>query len=178
MKTAMMRKTIARTGLAGLLASALLVHAAPAFALGDDTPATPTCKRGEVYDGKLKKCVKRAAANLTDDALSDYAYALAKAARFEESLEVLDTLKQPHTAKALNYRGYATRKLGRTEEGIGYYLQSVKLDPRYARVREYLGEAYVIQGKPDLARQQLAVIETLCGTSCEEYRDLKEALVD
>ncbi|RYG62485.1 tetratricopeptide repeat protein, partial [bacterium] len=99
-------------------------------------------------------------------------------ARFEEALEVLDTLKQPHTAKALNYRGYATRKLGRTEEGIGYYLQSVKLDPRYARVREYLGEAYVIQGKPDLARQQLAVIETLCGTSCEEYRDLKEALVD
>jgi hypothetical protein len=27
--------------------------------------------------------------------------------------------------RALNYRGYATRKLGRTDEGIGYYLKSV-----------------------------------------------------
>src|SRR3546814_4730696 len=74
----------------------------------------------------------------------------------------------------LNYRGYATRKLGRTEEGIGYYKQAVALDPNYTLAREYLGEAYVTQGKLDLARVQLAEIEKRCGTTCEPYEDLAE----
>ncbi len=89
---------------------------------------------------------------------------------------MLDTLENPNTAKALNYRGYATRKLGRTDEGIKYYLQSVKLDPQYAQVREYLGEAYVIKGRLDLAQQQLQLIQSICGNTCEEYRDLAETI--
>jgi hypothetical protein len=103
---------------------------------------------------------------------------LAKDGRYEEALALLDTLKQQNTAKALNYRGYATRKLGRTDEGISYYLQSVKLDPQYAQVREYLGEAYVIKGRVDLAQEQLQQIKSICGTGCEEYQDLAEAIDD
>jgi len=34
------------------------------------------------------------------------------------------------------------RKLTRTDEGIGYYLKSVALDPKYPQVRGYFGEAY------------------------------------
>src|ERR1700752_3116725 len=75
----------------------------------------------------------------------------------------------PSTPRALNYRGYATRRLGRTDEGVGYYLQSVTLDPFYPQVREYLGEAYVIEGKFDLAKDQLATIEKICGKECEYY---------
>ena len=57
------------------------------------------------------------------------------------------------------------------------YLQSVALDPNYPQVREYLGEAYVIQGKFDLAKDQLSTIEKLCGSKeCEYYEDLAEAL--
>jgi tetratricopeptide (TPR) repeat protein len=89
---------------------------------------------------------------------------------------VLDLLQDPKTPKALNYRGYATRKLGRTEEGIGYYLQSVAMAPDYVKVREYLGEAYVVQGKIDLARQQLEKIKSLSGTDSEEYEDLAKAI--
>ena len=85
-------------------------------------------------------------------------------------------MQNANTPKALNYRGYITRKLGRTEEGIGYYLKSVALDPKYIQVREYLGEAYVTQGKLDLAKEQLSAIQTLCGTVCEEYLDLSEAI--
>jgi hypothetical protein len=40
--------------------------------------------------------------------------ALAKSERYQEALNVLDTLENPNTPRALNYRGYATRKLGRT----------------------------------------------------------------
>jgi Flp pilus assembly protein TadD len=75
--------------------------------------------------------------------MTEYAYALAKSDRYQEAIDVLDLLDNPNTPRALNYRGYATRKLGRTDEGIGYYLKSVALDPNYPQVREYLGEAYV-----------------------------------
>ena len=44
-------------------------------------------------------------------------------------------------------------------------------------MREYLGEAYVIEGKFDLAKDQLATIEKLCGSKdCEYYEDLAKAL--
>jgi tetratricopeptide (TPR) repeat protein len=70
------------------------------------------------------------------------------------------------------------RKLGRTDEGTGYYLKSVALDPNYPQVREYLGEAYVIEGKYDLAKEQLSTIEKLCSKDCEYYEDLAGALTE
>jgi hypothetical protein len=137
---------------------------------------TSTCPKGHIFSVKKRKCVLLKSENPSDDELTDYSFALAQAKRFDEALETLDLVKNPDTPKALNYRGYVTRKLGRTEEGIGYYLKSVALDPQYVQVREYLGEAYVTQGKLDLAKQQLSAIETLCGTVCEEYLELSEAI--
>jgi tetratricopeptide (TPR) repeat protein len=135
-----------------------------------------TCAPGMVWDTKRHKCLIRHSSVLPDSELTEYAYALAKADRYQEAIDVLDLLNNPDTPRALNYRGYATRKLGRTDEGIGYYLKSVALDPHYPQVREYLGEAYVIQGKFDLAKDQLATIEKLCGSDCEYYEDLANAL--
>ncbi len=136
-----------------------------------------TCAPGQVWDKKTHKCLERHSGVLSDPDLTEYAYSLAKADRYQEAIDVLDMLGSSNTSRALNYRGYATRKLGRTEEGVGYYLKSVALDPNYAQVREYLGEAYVIQGKYDLAKDQLATIQKLCGsTDCEYYEDLAGAL--
>ncbi len=153
----------------------------PALALGgggsnSNSSTMPTCPRGQVYSQQARKCVQARSELLNDDNLTDYAYALAEEARFDEALDTLDMVRNPNTAKAFNYRGYITRKLGRTDEGIGYYLKSIALDPQYAQVREYLGEAYVTQGKIDLANEQLQVIRRLCGTACEEYEDLAEAI--
>lgn len=150
-----------------------------AFADGDEEePAKPNCPKGQVWDSKSQRCVMQTSSLVPDADRTDYAYRLARDGRYEEALALLDTLKEPNTAKALNYRGYATRKLGRTDEGIGYYLQSVKLDPQYAQVREYLGEAYVIKGRLDLAQEQLRQIQSICGNNCEEYQDLAEAIAD
>ncbi|HEY5206482.1 MAG TPA: hypothetical protein VIJ63_18060 [Roseiarcus sp.] len=136
-----------------------------------------TCAPGQVWDKKTHKCLERHSGVLPDAEMTEYAYSLAKADRYQEAIDVLDLLGNPNTPRALNYRGYATRKLGRTEEGVGYYLKSVALDPAYPQVREYLGEAYVIQGKFDLAKDQLATIEKLCGSKdCEYYEDLADAL--
>ena len=93
-----------------------------------------------------------------------------------DRLPTMRNLVERFEAEWLKDRGYATRKLGRTDEGIGYYQRSIALDPHYAKVREYLGEAWIVKGRPDLAKAELATIKTLCGTQCEEYRDLKAAI--
>ena len=123
-----------------------------------------TCNPGQVWDTKKHKCLQRRSEVLPDSQLTEYAFALAKADRFQEALDVLDSLKDPNTPRALNYRGYATRKLGRTDEGIGYYLKSVALDPQYPQVREYLGEAYVIEGRSG------------AGPAGEHRKDLRQGL--
>jgi tetratricopeptide (TPR) repeat protein len=135
-----------------------------------------TCAPGQIWDTKHHKCLVRHSGVLSDPEMTEYAFALAKADRYQEAIDVLDLLDNPSTPRALNYRGYATRKLGRTDEGISYYLKSVALDPNYPQVREYLGEAYIIEGKYDLAKDQLGTIEKLCGTECEYYQDLADAL--
>jgi tetratricopeptide (TPR) repeat protein len=160
------------------IGASLFLAGAAALAAGNSGSSSDmtTCPRGQVWDTHKQRCIKAHAGVLPDDALADYAFALAKADRYAEALEVLDLVQDQNTPKALNYRGYATRKLGRTEEGIGYYLKAVALDPKYPQVREYLGEAYVIQGRVDLAKAQLATIRGLCGTDCEEYEDLARAI--
>ena len=136
-----------------------------------------TCRPGEVWDRKKHVCLRRHTGILPDAEMTEYAFALASATRYQEALDVLDLLDNPNTPRALNYRGYATRKLGQIDEGIGYYLQSIALDPEYPQVREYLGEAYVLEGRFDLAKAQLATIGQLCGVGdCEYYRRLSRAL--
>jgi len=158
-----------------------LMTAGPALADGgggSDRSSTPTCGRGEVWDTRSQKCVKAENGVLPDQELTDYAFALVKAGRYSEALAVLDLLSDPNTPVALNYRGYATRKLGRIDEGIGYYLKSIALDPRYAQVREYLGEAYLVKGDMRGANVQLQAIKQICGTVCEEYEHLAVAIAD
>jgi tetratricopeptide (TPR) repeat protein len=159
-----------------------LMMAGPAFADGGGDSGgksdSTTCGKGQVWDSRTRSCVKAENGVLPDKALTDYAYALIKAHRYQEAIAVLDLMKDPNTAVALNYRGYATRKLGRIDEGIGYYLRSVALDPHYAQVREYLGEAYLIKGDLTDAEVQLRAIKGICGTVCESYEHLQVAIAD
>jgi tetratricopeptide (TPR) repeat protein len=145
---------------------------------GNDRSNTQTCGNGEVWDSRSQKCTRAENGVLPDKNLAEDAYALAKAGRFSEAIAVLNLMQNPNTPVALNYRGYATRHMGRVDEGIGYYLRSVALDPHYAQVREYLGEAYLVKGDVAAARIQLRAIKGICGTTCEEYQDLQVAIAD
>ena len=174
--------TVARPSLLAGALGLCLMAAGPALADGGGGGGggadKTTCPPGEVYDARTMSCVKQRSDVLPDKALTDYAYVLAKEERYAEALDVLNLLKNQNTPKALNYRGYATRKLGRVDEGIAYYRKSVALDPRYAQVREYLGEAYVIKGDIARANAQLRVIKTICGTGCEAYEHLAQAITN
>lgn len=170
--------------LAGALGAGLLA-AGPARADGGGASggggerSDPTnCGRGQVWDSRTQRCERAENGVLPDKALTDYAETLNKAHRYQDALSVLDLLKNPNTAVALNYRGYATRKLGRVDEGIGYYLRSVAIDPKYPQVREYLGEAYLKKGDLAAAAAQLAAIKGICGTVCEAYEHLAVAIAD
>jgi tetratricopeptide (TPR) repeat protein len=177
-----MRRPIFAAHRALALAGALglcLMAVGPALADSDTKNSSDTtCGKGQVWDSKSQKCVKAENGILPDKALTDYADALLKAHRYQEALAVLDLLRDPNTAVALNYRGYATRRLGRIDEGIGYYLRSVALDPHYPQVREYLGEAYLVKGDMADAKAQLQAIKGICGTVCESYEHLAVAIAD
>lgn len=156
----------------------LALHAPAALAMGNDSTEkkTPDCPKGQVYDSTSKSCVPEKTSMLSDSDKTNYAYHLAKKGEYQAALNLLDTLQNQNTREAWNYRGYATRKLGKTDEGMRYYQKSIALDPKYAKVREYLGEAWMIKGRPDLAKEQLTIIKGLCGVDCEEYRDLNAAI--
>ena len=149
-----------------------------ALAMGDNSTEskTPDCPSGQVYDSATQKCVPDKSSSLSDQDKTHYAYHLAKKGEYQAALNLLDSLKNGNTAEAWNYRGYATRKLGRTDEGIGYYQRALAIAPDYAKAREYLGEAWMVKGRPDLAKEQLKMIAGICGHSCEEYRDLQAAI--
>src|SRR5471032_1906779 len=96
------------------LCAGLSLFSVAAHAMGDDSEKTPDCPKGQVYDSKTKSCMVEKGSKISDQDKTQYAYHLAKTGRFQDALDLLNTLQQPNTREAWNYRGYATRKLGRT----------------------------------------------------------------
>jgi len=141
------------------------------YAAGDETPVvTPKCKKGFAWDRRSRKCkAAKKSSNLHDDDLFQAARELAYESRYEEALSMLELASNQKDPRILNYRGFATRKLGRTNEALGYYKTALSIDPNYTLVREYMGEAYLQLGRIDKAREQLNEIALRCGTGCREY---------
>lgn len=140
------------------------------------------CKKGQVMktvkkNGKdVRTCVKVSAGILPDDELYVQGRELAKDGEYDWALDVLAAIANQNQPRVLNYTGYSHRKAGRLEIGITYYRKALAIDPNYVLAREYLGEGYVAAGKIELAQAELAEIGKRCGISCEEYKDLSEAI--
>ena len=143
---------------------------------GSGGSGTRTCKAGWVWDKKKGKCVQKNAQVFPDSELIEQAWALARKGEFAAGRELFDLVADKNKPEVLNGLGYTNRKLGNFAEAIAYYKKAIDLDPNYAEAREYLGEGYVTMGKLDLAKEQLAEIRRICGTSCEEYAELNEAI--
>jgi tetratricopeptide (TPR) repeat protein len=163
-----------------LILSFALIIGPAAYAAGSGGSSggssTPTCKSGYVWDKKKKKCVHKDAQIFPDSDLTKQAWALARKGEFEAGRILFNAVANKQNPEVLNGLGYTNRKLGQFTEAIGYYQRAIAIDPNYAEAREYLGEGYVTMGKVDLAKEQLNEIKRICGTSCEEYADLNEAI--
>jgi len=136
----------------GLLLNLLLVSLS--FAAAESEPA-------QVRDPQFKQAVDMVAAH-------QYAQAIpllkAYVARVSDD------------ADAYNYLGYATRKSGDLQGAFPYYERALKLNPRHRAVHEYIGEAYLLANNLPKAEEHLKILDGLCTFSCEEYRELKEAV--
>jgi tetratricopeptide (TPR) repeat protein len=84
--------------------------------------------------------------------------------------------RDPASADAYNWLGYAIRRNGDPAAAIPMYERALAIDPRHRGVNEYLGEAYLMLGDLPRARERLKRLDSLCFFSCEEYRDLKKAV--
>ncbi|RTL71245.1 MAG: tetratricopeptide repeat protein, partial [Hyphomicrobiales bacterium] len=57
-----------------------------------------------------------------------------------------------------------------------FYRKALDFDPDHKGALEYLGELYVETGDLPKARENLARLEKLCPSGCEEREDLEKAI--
>ena len=82
----------------------------------------------------------------------------------------------PRHADALNYLGFANRKLGRLDTALAFYQRALAVDPDHHGAHEYLGELYLQMKDLAKAEEHLKRLDELCFFGCEEYSDLKKAI--
>jgi tetratricopeptide (TPR) repeat protein len=161
---------------------ALQVFAVPAFSAGGSSSGgsgnqtVTQCKKGMVWDKKLKKCVAPKEGMLDDDSIYDAGHDLAMAGRYDEAIAVLSLAANKQDPRILNYLGYSHRHSGRVTVGLGYYEEALRIDPNYTLVREYLGEAHLQIGDLAGAQLQLSEIEKRTGKGSREYGMLSEQI--
>lgn len=165
-----------RMTLSAALVALTVPFAVPAFAAGGGTEQTPTCKAGEVYSQKEKKCVPANQGAIDDDDLFQTGRALAYAGRYGEAIQMLGLMSDKNDPRVLNMLGFSHRKSGRIQVGLGYYQEALTINPDFTLAREYLGEAYLTLGDLASAKNQLSEIEKRCGKGCAEYAALEKQI--
>ena len=53
------------------------------------------------------------------------------------------SIAQNTDERILTYIGFATRKLGRTDEAMGFYNRALTMNPNYSVARAYMGEGFL-----------------------------------
>lgn len=101
---------------------------------------------------------------------------------FTKSAEILRQAlaRSPGNAGYHNLYAYALRKGPNPDmdEVFKHYKEALRLDPKHREAYEYLGEAYLMVGDLQKAREQLTQLDRLCFFGCEEYDDLKKAVAE
>jgi tetratricopeptide (TPR) repeat protein len=59
-----------------------------------------------------------------------------------------------------------------------HYNESLRIDRDHRGAHEYLGEAYLMSGNLQKAKDHLKVLDRLCVLPCREYSMLKQAIAD
>jgi Flp pilus assembly protein TadD len=86
--------------------------------------------------------------------------------------------RHPRDADIQNLLGYANRKLGKLDLAFKYYDRALELNPKHRGALEYEGVAYLLVNNLPKAEEHLAALKKICFLPCEEYNDLKKAIVD
>jgi Flp pilus assembly protein TadD len=90
--------------------------------------------------------------------------------------ELRDLAQDTQQPDVYNLLGFTLRKTGDYSTALTYYNKALELKPDHKAAREYLGELYVETGDLAKAREQLASLQKLCPSGCEELEDLQQAI--
>lgn len=85
----------------------------------------------------------------------------------------LHALHEDDNADVANLIGYSNRKLGNYEASKIWYEKALAADPRHARTWSYYGMWHAEQGNMLKAWDYLEKVQSICGTGCREYTELK-----
>ena len=87
---------------------------------------------------------------------------------------------QPLNARYHNLYAYSLRKGPNPDLGLVFkhYNEALRLDPQHRGAHEYIGEAYLMVGNVEKAKEHLGVLDKLCFLPCAEYTALKKAIAD
>jgi Flp pilus assembly protein TadD len=86
--------------------------------------------------------------------------------------------KAPGNADYHNLFAYSVRKGPNPDMDtvFKHYHEALRLEPRHRGAHEYIGEAYLMVGNLQKAREHLTQLDRLCFFGCEEYSALKKAV--
>ena len=101
-----------------------------------------------------------------------------KAKNFDKAISVLQAANQTSSADWNNLMGYSQRKKEPADLDAAelHYQEALKIDPKHKGALEYYGQLLLLRSDLPGAEQLLARLDKACFISCEEYRDLKQAI--
>jgi tetratricopeptide (TPR) repeat protein len=88
--------------------------------------------------------------------------------------------KAPANADYHNLYAYAVRKGQNPDLDLAFkhYNEALRIEPKHRGAHEYIGEAYLMVGNVQKAREHLTQLDRLCFFGCAEYTSLKQAVRD
>jgi Tfp pilus assembly protein PilF len=91
---------------------------------------------------------------------------------------VRDEPRNPDVHNLIGYT-YRVRPNADLPKSFEHYNTALKYNPAHKGTLEYMGEAYLMDKKPEEAEKLLVRLETACGNkSCAEYQELFKAIAD
>ena len=84
--------------------------------------------------------------------------------------------RSPQNADAHNLYAYSMRKGASPAMDLVFrhYNEALRIDPKHRGAHEYIGEAYLMSGNVEKAKDHLAQLDKLCRLGCEEFSKLKK----
>ncbi len=77
-----------------------------------------------------------------------------------------------------NLYAYSLRKGPNPDMSLVFkhYNEALRIDPKHKGAHEYIGEAYLMAGNIEKAKEHLGQLDKICFFGCAEFTDLKKAI--
>ena len=88
--------------------------------------------------------------------------------------------RNPSNAEYHNLFAYSIRMGANPQMELVFkhYNEALRLDKDHRGAHEYLGEAYLMTGNLEKAKEHLKILDSLCFFACKEFTTLKKAIAD